>query len=282
MQSKQEINVASLKQYLLGNLPPPEIEAIDLQIISNESSEEKLLWAECELMEDYLDETLSPPEVELFKENFLVSPERRAQLKQISLVRNYARNCAPKYVAEKASEKPPESFYEKLKFFFSLNPRPAIAAFALVIVGLFAAAILYNTADSQTAAEREYAAINRTDLSDLAKFKDVFALNLMSGTFRDLSGGAANKLSPDKLGERVLFRLALPVAAMAADAFKVEFVNDQEVVFTQNKLPFYNNANGQEIRLLLPSAALKKGVYQIKLTKETTPESAFVYNFAVE
>lgn len=73
MRNNQEINIANLKQYLLGNLPPQEAEAIDLQIISDESSEEKLLWAESELMEDYLDETLSPTDVELFKENFLVS-----------------------------------------------------------------------------------------------------------------------------------------------------------------------------------------------------------------
>jgi hypothetical protein len=282
MQNNQEINIANLKQYLLGNLPPPDAEAIDLQIISDESSEEELLWAESELIEDYLDETLSPPEVELFKENFLVSPERRAQLRQISLVRNYARNCAPKDVAEKVSNAPPESFYEKLKIFFSLSPRPALAAFALVIAGLFAAAILYNTADNQTAAEKEYAEINRTELSDLAKFRDVFVLPLGSGAFRNSSGGAASKLPPDKLGERVLFRLDLPVAAEAADTFKAELVKDGKVIFTQNKLPFHNNPSGREMRLLLPAAVLKKGAYQIKVVRETSPESAFVYNFAVE
>ncbi len=271
-----------MKQYLLGNLPSPETEAIDLQIISDESLEEKLLWAESELMEDYLDETLSPPEVELFKENFLVSPERKMQLRQVYLVRNYAQNCAPKDVSEEVSETLPESFFEKLKNFLSLNLRPAIAAFALIIIGLFAAAILYNTADNQTAAEREYAEINREGLSDLAKFRDVFALNLMSGTFRDSSGGAASKLPPDKLGERVLFRLALPVAAEAADTFNAELVKDGKVIFTQNKLPFYNNPNGQETRLLLPAIVLKKGAYQIRLAKEAAPESAFVYNFVVE
>ncbi len=282
MRNNQEINIANLKQYLLGNLPPQEAEAIDLQIISDESSEEKLLWAESELMEDYLDETLSPTDVELFKENFLVSPERRAQLRQISLVRNYAQNCAPKDAAAKASNAASESFYEKLKKNFALNPRPAIAAFALVIAGLFAAVIFYNTADNQTAAEREYAKINRADLGDLANFSDVFALNLMSGTFRNSSGAATGKLSPDKLGERVLFRLALPIAAEAAETFKIELVEGGKVIFTQNELPFYNNPNGQEARLLLPATVLKKGAYQIKLTKETKPESSFVYNFAVE
>lgn len=34
-----------------------------------------------ELIEDYLDETLATPEIKLFEENFLVSPECLAQFK---------------------------------------------------------------------------------------------------------------------------------------------------------------------------------------------------------
>lgn len=278
MQSNQEIHIANLKQYLLGNLSPSEVEAIDLHIISDESSEEELLWAESELMEDYLDETLSPSEIELFRENFLVSPERRAQLRQISLMRNYARNCATKGAAEKMRDAPPESFYAKLKNFFSLNLRPLTAVAALAVVGLFA--VLYFTANNQTASEREFAEINQKNLSDASELKSLANLNLTSGAFRD--SGDVRKLAENKLTEKVLFQLALPIQSNAPDEFRAELVKDGKVVFTQNTLPFYNNQNGQEIRLLLPSATLKKGAYQIKLTKETAPESVFVYNFAVE
>jgi hypothetical protein len=47
MQSNGEINITDYKRYLLGSLSPPESEAFDLQIIADE----KLLWAESELME---------------------------------------------------------------------------------------------------------------------------------------------------------------------------------------------------------------------------------------
>jgi hypothetical protein len=281
MYSNEEINISNLKQFLLGNLPPPDIEEIDLLIISDESLEEKLLWAESELMEDYLDETLSPQEVELFEKNFLVSQERQIQFRQILQLRSYARNAARKEVSEKVCVSAPEGFFDKLKKFFSLNPRPLTAAFAFIVVGLFAFGIFYYTANNQTASGVEFAEINQSDLSNLAEFKNIFAVNLMSGTFRD-SSGAGSKFQLDKLGDRVLFRLALPGTVVAAETFKAELVKNQKVVFTQTNLRFYNNPNGQELRLFLPAATLKKGEYQIKVTKETAKDSVFIYKFAIE
>jgi hypothetical protein len=279
MQSNEEINISNFKQYMLGNLAPAESEAIDLQIILDESLEEKLMWAESELMEDYLDETLSPSEMELFRKNFLISSERKAQFRQISLMRNYARNVA-KAVPEKVSSKEPENFFWKLRKFFSLNLKPRIAMFALVVISLFAVGIFYYMADNQTASEMAFAELNQKDLSNVAELENIFTVNLMSGTFRD-SSGTESKLQPDKLGDKVLFRLALPVAAAASDTFKVELVKDRKVVFTQTNLRFYSNPNGQELRLFLPASPLKKGEYQIKAAKETAKDSIFTYNFAV-
>lgn len=278
MHSNGEKNIKDYKQYLLGNLSPPESEAIDWQIISDADSEEKLLWAESDLIEDYLDETLSSNEIELFKSNFLVSSERISQFKQISLMRNYARRAATKSVSEKACETAPESFSAKLKNFFSLNWRPLTAVSALVVVGIFAA--FYLTANNQTASEIEYAALNQKDLSNLEEYKPLTNLSLMSGVFRD--SGDSRKLAQSKLTEKVLFRLALPVQSNAPDKFAAELVKDGKTVFTLNNLPFYTNPNGQELRLLLPSTVLKKGTYQLKLTKQSAPESLFVYNFTVE
>jgi hypothetical protein len=141
-------------------------------------------------------------------------------------------------------------------------------------------AVLYFTLNDQTASEKEFAALNQKDLSDLAQFESLANLSLTHGTFRD--SGGVRKLAENQLTEKVLFRLALPVQSNAPDKFKAELVKDGRVVFTQSNLAFYNNPNGQEIRLLLPASQLKKGTYQIKLAKDSAPESVFVYNFAVE
>lgn len=278
MREEKEINIANLKQHLLGNLPPPEAEAIDLQIISDEISEETLLWAESELMEDYLDGALTPAETSLFKQNFLVLPERVTQFKQISLMRTFARNSAAKSTAENTHETDSRSFFENLKNLFSSNWRPAVAVFSLLLVGMLT--VFYFTADDQTAAEKEFAALNHNDLSDLTKIQSLSSLSLSSGVFRD--SDEARKLAANSLTEKVLFRLALPVRANAPDKFKAELFKNGKVVFTQPQIPFYNNPNGQEIRLLLPSTELSKGTYQIKITSASAPNSTLIYNFGVE
>ncbi len=278
MQSNEEVNIVNLKRYLLGSLPPPETEAIDLQIIAD-GSEEQFLWAESELMEDYLDDALSPSDIKLFEENFLVSLERAAQLKQISLMRSYARTAATKASPIVAvAEPPPKNLLEKLKIFGSLNWRPTTAVLALLIVGLFA--VFYFTASSRTNSEKEFAAINQKDLSDLNELKPLTNLSLMVGVYRN--SGDVQKLTQTALTEKVLFRLALPSRFNAPEKFKAELITGGKVAFTIDDLPFYNNPYGQELRLLLPAAALKKGAHQIKLTRETGDESAFVFNFAVE
>lgn len=272
------MSIANLKKHLLGDYSPIEAESIDLQIISGEISEENLLWAESELTEDYLDDALTPEETALFEKNFLVSPERIAQFKQISLVKNYARNAAAKSVSESVRETEPENLFVKLKNFFSMNRRPAIAVFSLLIIGLFVG--FYLTASRQTNAEKEFSALNQSDLSDLAKLQSLSSLSLTSGAFRN--SGDVRKLTQSRLAERVFFRLALPARYNAADKFEAELVKNGKVVFTQSKLPVYNNPNGQEIRLLLPSAELMKGTYQIKLTGEAAPDSPLIYNFGIE
>lgn len=274
-----ETEIREIKRYLLGSLTPPEMEAIDLQIIADENTEENFLWAESELMEDYLDAMLSLPEVALFEKNFLVSIERQIQLRQLSLVKSHARQAAITNASAEVSETPPESFLEKLKRNFLLNLRPATAVLALVVVGLFAA-VFYLTTDKQTVLEKEFAIINRKDLSDLAELKPFAALSLTMGVFRD--SGDLRRLAASQLTEKVLFRLALPVQSTAPDKFKAELVADGKIVFTQYQIPFYSNPSGREVRLLLPSTELKKGTYQIRLANESAKDSILTYSFAIE
>lgn len=280
MSKESETNIAEFKRYLLGDLPPSEIAAIDLQIVSDEDSEEKLWWAESELIEDYLDETLAPAEVDLFEQNFLVSTERLAQLQQISLLKSFARRATAKGIAEAVCAAPSEkSFFKKLQGYFFVGWQTAALAFALVVVGLFG--VVYFAGNDRTAAEKEFARVNQQNFGDLAQVRGVFVLSLFGGNLRGASG-ATSKLPAEKLGERVFFRLALPAPAKPSDTFRIELVKNRAVVFTQTDLRFYANPNGAELRLMLPAVVLEKGEYQIKAAAEAAADSNFVYNFAVE
>ena len=170
--------------------------------------------------------------------------------------------------------------YLKLKNLFSLIPKPLIAVVLLVVIGILAIEIFYNTTGNQTTAEREFAKINQSDLSNTSEFKSVFAVNLSSGAFRD--SGSANKLSENRMTDAVLFRLALPFEANPADKFKVEILQDKKIILSGDETPFYNNSSGKELRLLVPSSVLKKGEYQVKIEREAANESAVNYNFTVQ
>ncbi|MDQ3372951.1 MAG: hypothetical protein M3521_03560 [Acidobacteriota bacterium] len=268
------------KQYLLGNLSAMEIEEIDLQLISDKSLEERLYWAESELAEDYLDNVLSPPEVALFEKNFLVSPTRETQLRQISLLRNYARNAATSRISQELCEKSSETFYGRLKRFFALNWQPASAVLTLIIFGLLVGTAIYYSAYESTPLEKEFAELNQKDLNNLSDYRNLTNVNLPFGAFRD--SGSANKLLENVLTDAVLFRLALPFEANSRDRFKVEILMDKKNILSRSEMPFYSNLNGKELRLLMPSTVLKKGEYQIKVEKENSIESAVNYNFIVQ
>ncbi len=68
--------------------------AIELNIISDASLEDKLHSAESELIEDYLEEMLAPNERDLFNKNFLVMAERQKRLDFLRLLKKHAQGVS--------------------------------------------------------------------------------------------------------------------------------------------------------------------------------------------
>ena len=263
-----------LKSYLLGNLGEKEIEEIDLKIISGSILEEELRLAEDILMEDYLDGTLSPREIELFKNNFLVSDARESNLKVLSLLKTRAGNPVQNESRENASVSPPENLFQKLKSFFLLKPVPVIAVLTFVILALATVLFVYNQADD------EIAELNRKNLSNLSEYGNFHSVSLSPGVFR--GAGEANGLSTEKLSDNVLFRLLLPIEINSENRFTAKIFDDRTSVATLTEIPSYKNQNGSELRLLLPSPLLKKGSYRIEVFEENTTYSPVVYTFTVK
>lgn len=268
-----------LKKYLIGGLSDDETEIIDLQMIADEISAEDINFAENDLMEDYLEDLLSAEEIKLFNEHFLISEKREKQLQEISLLKKYTKkvhveDCFD--IAEKSSD----SFFSRLKNLFSTFPRPAIAAFALLILTFgigIAYTVFYPPANSELARlEQKYEEINRKDLNNLVELKDVSSKSLFPSTLRNAA--PETPLKSDSLTENVLFRLALPFETTNETPFDVQVVQNEKVVFTQKKMRNY----GQEIRLILPKSILQKGQVKIRLENPQIKSSDITYNFTVE
>ena len=265
-----------LKQFLLGTLPESENEELDLRIISDESFAEELSLAEHELIEDHLEGSLSGDETARFESNFLVSPERRAMLREISLLKEFAKKQIASLEQETLVAKPSS----RSGSFFSFYFRPLLAG-AAILIAVLAIGIVWNEfRETGSPLEREYAEINKRDLSDLAQLTNYYPINLSSATFRDTA--SAPKQSADKLTETVLFRLALPVNTADNSLFQAKIRRAGTPDFTIDEVRSYRNPNGYEARLLVPKAILQKGQYQVIVESKFDAAAVAIYAFAVE
>lgn len=271
---------ARLKQFLLDNLSEKETEEIGLQIISDEDFEEKMMFAEESLIEDFLEDSLSSEEKELFFSNFLTCQERIEILEETALMKKYAQTHFVKKINE-INEINSTGFFQILKNFVALNLRPIAAVLIiLLIVGVVWRVFIYDTNGGLTQIEKDYAALNQKDLSSPTETANFSNKSLVAGTFRD--NNSAAKLNIENLTENILFRLALPSETAKETNYNLELINDRQTIFRQNNLRIYQNQNGQEIKVILPKSVLPKGQSQIRLTNASDLALSVVYNFTIE
>ncbi len=262
-----------LRRYLLGSLPASEAEEIDLQIITDDSLSEALALAEHELIEDHLDQALTPEEAELFRKNFLLSDERRQMVIDTSLLRKYSDQYGKAMIT--VSE-PASSVFEKLKAIFT---RPAFAGAAVVAV-LLIALLTWQVfiRDTSTPLEREYAAMNVKDLSNAGEFTGLSSISLVSSNLRDAN--SASRQSVSTMTETILVRLALPNGVDTA-TFKATLSRASTTIFTIDAVTSYQNPNGKEVRMLVPRSVLEKGQYQI-LLESPKGDGPLTYSVTIE
>jgi hypothetical protein len=264
-----KIEDKKLRDYFLENLAPAEIEEIDLQVISDVELAAELDAAETGLLEDYLENSLSPEEAGLFERNFLVTEERRKRLELVQSLKDFAKTAAPSLDLK---DKTP-SFFESLTTLFS--PR-ILALGAGVVVLLVVVGLVWNLSRPANHLDSEVAALNQTDLADPERFKDSTNLALAPGTLR--AGGNENSFEAEKLTGNVFFRLALAPQTSPGSVYQVKLLREQKIVLTLDKVRIYQNTAGPELRLLVPSRLLPNGEYRIELEQDA---SKIVYNFTI-
>ena len=261
-----------LKKYYLGTLPQAETEAIDLQLMAEADFEEDLLLAKNNLMEEFLDQSLSPEEIKSFQQNFLKTEERKKELENLALLREYAfSKQAEKSIAEKPKESS-ASFFDRLNKFFAMNLRPLAAGLAsVVLIAVFIGFYFLSSGGG------DLAQLNRKDLTNAEEYRNLTNLILISGTYRN--SNTAVKLSAGNLTDPVFLRLALP---LKGEFFDVNITRNDEKIAPNLRTRAYSNPNGQELRLLLPASDLRAGNYKIEIFSANSQTAPLVYSFVVQ
>lgn len=284
----------SIRRYLLGELSKQELEQIEQLVMSDDGVYEELLFAEDDLVDEYLSGTLSEDDRTKFKKRFLVVPELRQSVSFASALRKHALETAPQV----AAEEPRPSLFDRLRRIF-LQPAFAASYAALLIVAVALNVWLFRqnfqlnsrsarlgaptrgTADleeleaarqrnEQLSAElirqQELVAEEKRKLQQLQREptrqtggSGVLAVTLLSGFVRDSGEWKKFSLPSDKRG--VSFQL--DVAGDDYNTYQARL----ETIDGQPKLPGKNLkfGPGNIVTFYVPSRILKPGDYRIVL-----------------
>jgi hypothetical protein len=262
-------NYEDIRSYLLGNLAESERESIDLRIIEDEDFGVEARAVEDQLIESYIDGELNDEETANFRSNYLVSEARANKVRELAALRSA--------VARKQdAPAEPATGWTLSGLFAGLRPVPAFAGLAIIVLIGVAAWIYF--ADRPTALETEYAALNRSDLSDVRTLGQYTAVELIPGTYR--SGDPASIVKTSEATKTILFSLPLTFDPPSGTRFRAEVTQEGKRLFSVPETNVVRDAGGSKVRVLLPLEPLKKkGQYQIILSQIGTENSPVVFGF---
>jgi CHAT domain-containing protein/tetratricopeptide (TPR) repeat protein len=130
MMNKMSEKQNTVRKYLLGELDDEtEMRRLEENILLNEGFAEQLAIGEDELIDDYLDGTLTGRERERFVQFFLSSPQIKEKLRLIRNLRKYAAKQASTQTIRQFSEKETVSRFDWRKLF-----SPVSLKFAVIVL----------------------------------------------------------------------------------------------------------------------------------------------------
>ena len=118
-----------LRNYLLGQCDEAECEAVETMVFTDDDLFEELQVLEDEIIDEYLNEKLSPEARAHFEEHFLAAPERIEQLRFASTFERYVESKTPK---------PVPGWQGWIHNVYSSPARVAVFAVVLVVIALAA------------------------------------------------------------------------------------------------------------------------------------------------
>lgn len=260
---------STLRQFLLGNVDQEERERLESLFITDSVARDKILAAEQDLIDDYLDDSLTAAEKQSFIQQYADTPLKKRKLRIATSIKDWA-------TAQGKVSPPPEpvhaSFWSRIGDIVWPKRALAIPIAAMAMVGVIALAIWLNSRmerrETQLAMQEEIVKLNVP--SNLSQTPPKASLTLRPGLQR--SGDTQNDLviTPDS-GIAELRLLWIQPERYPRYSAVVSRANRHKLVTVPNLQP---EADGNSIRLRLPDHVLTNGDYQVVLTGITANGAA--------
>ena len=268
---------ALLRQFLLGQVDDKERQRIEILFMTDPVAKERVLAAEQDLIEDYLEDSLNSEDKKSFLLHYAETSAQQRKLRIMKSVKDWAvREAGVSQVSP-----PTLSIWNRLLARFKLKPVFVIPIAVTSMIAITIAAFWLNRNAEQRDREQEVAQLNlpaslRETLPQMA------ALELVPVTVRSGEQGAELTLREDL--RFVELRLAwIQKENYPSYRALIQRVGGDES-FTVNNLHAEGDG-GKTIRMRLRVDLLTRGLYRIELTgigaggaNGTTEE----YNFTVK
>jgi len=261
----EQLTDTKLRQFLLGDVDELEREQIEKRFISDPQSKQRILIAEEDLIEDYLEDSLSPIQKQQFLAQYGYTPQHRRRLQITRLIKDNAMSGATAVDTVPIRR---SSFFSQL---WSQNKRILIPALAVLMIALIAGVILVSQssrrrseeANQHASIERELAELNSTTTSPLPP-SAVASVVLPPISVRE--AGANHEVTQNP-GTRVIELRLLWTQKQEFSSYRITLnrVAESEQ-FTISGLHIQDDKFGRAVIVKIPTHLLRRGLYQVNLS----------------
>ncbi len=273
---KEDMTDALLREFLLGKLDNNERDRIEKLFLTDADVREQVLVVEQELIDDYLDDSLTGDDKERFLARFAQTEEQRQKLRITKAIIDRA-SATPLSKAAPVSI----SLWSRLSRSY-FKPIIFVPIAALIVVAFILAIVWRNGSGDKRkhlAIEQELAQLNSPpNMRETPG--DLVSLELRPGAVR--SGESEAELKTDARSQVVELRLAW-IQKELSPVYQAEIrrIGSNET-FSISLKP--DSVSERTIRLRLPSTLLTRGNYIVRLTgisSDGTTGFSEEYSFSV-
>jgi hypothetical protein len=263
---KDEIAVtdALLRQYLLGNVDDEERQRIESLFLTDSTMRERVVATEQDLIEDYLEDSLTPADKERFLLHYAQTPKQQRKLRITKSIKDWA-------VTEASSTQtiPVKVTGGSGRAWLRMKPVFVIPVAVAIIVAIVVAAVWLNGRNKRLAIEQELAQLNTpTSLREVPP--QMVSRDLAPGTVRSSQQEIEIKKGDDI---RIVELRLSSIQTERYSTYEAEVLRvGGDESFKIGNLPAENDGP-YAVRIRLPAHFLYRGHYLIRVSGVTSTGS---------
>ena len=254
--NEEPVSDALLRQFLLGQVDDQERQRLESMFVTGALSRERVMAAEQHLMDDFLDDSLTPEDKERFLAQYGETPAEQRKLRIAQSIHDWAATEATAVAAAAGSR------WSRLFGRVWLKPVVAVPIAAVVLIAIVVAVVALRSRWEQRnihlAMQQELVRLNSPSM---LREPSVRAVTLTPGTVRSAEG--ENEVTPPANVEFVELRLLWTQKDHFPSYHATIRRFEEDESFT---IPNLQLDSDNVIRLRLPSRLLRRGLYQIEVS----------------